>query len=208
MEEIQKRIDYIINYVIQKELKTGKLLEDAKRKYTHGYCMSLATLIKAQFLDNENVRMFEFGRTYRKIETSCQYKWKGQVWHICIVVGDVDELGRPVSDAIVFDINGAKLFKDMPEYLTEQYPNPFDCNYTEDNVFALDHKKYVIEDSVEPAEMKKYEILREEEGVIEECYYEFLDEIRRDETHKPTPFFALLSEQSQVQECGEIEWEF
>ena len=205
MGEIQNRINSIINYVMQKELKTGKTLEDVKRKYTHGFCLSLATLIKSQFIDNEDVRMFEFGRTYRKIESSCQYEWKGQIFHICIVVGDVDELGNPVPNAMVFDINGARLFKDMQKYLTEQYPNPFDSNYIEDNVWAVNYKYYIIEDRVELAEMRKYEILREDEGIIEECYYEFLQASKNSGKNNLTPFFALPNELSETQESGENE---
>lgn len=201
-EEICKKINDIIDYVLQKELQTGKTLEEAKRKYTHGYCVSLATLIKSQFLDFEDVRMFEFGRTYRKAEPDGRYKWKGQIWHACVVVGGVDDLDRPLPDAVVFDINGGRFFKDMPMYLTQQYP-PIDCNYYHDNVLAVNYRDYIIEDNVEQAEMKKYEILREEEGVIEECYYELL-KARDCCSSNITPWFVVLSKQTNLKDCGEM----
>ena len=205
MEKLYKKINWIIDYVIRKELISGKTLEDAKRKYTHGFCVSLATLIKSQFIDNESVRMFEFGRTYRKIEPDGYYKWKGQIWHMCVVVGDVDEFDRPLPSAIVFDINGGRPFIEMPAYLSEQYPNPFDSNYSEDMVNAVDYKKYVIEDSVKSAEMRKYEIFREEEGFIEECYYEFLQAKQKIGDDGSVPFFALFDKQLQTEDGGEFE---
>ena len=86
-----------------------------------------------------------------------------------------------------------------------QYPNPFDSNYIEDNVWAVNYKDYIIEDSVELIEMRKYEILREDEGIIEECYYEFLQASKNSGKNNLTPFFALPNELSETQESGENE---
>ena len=152
---------------------------------------------------DENVRMFEFGRTYRRIEPDSYYRWRGQVWHVCVVVGNLDEIGRPLPNSIVYDINGGRAFKDMPQYLTAQYSAPIDSNYAEDLVCFVNDNEYIIEDSVTEKEMHKFEILREEDGIIEECYYDFLS-ARKGDCKERTPFFALFKHQTEEQTDGEM----